>query len=135
MKEECLEVETELGLAVSFSAWDELLAAPLSPPHLDSPFHNFLALSACSEALFFKGCSVGSFALWKSEALYIVTLFFSGNSLADNSSRTATMPVLSYHSLSLTCPVSFLADHSKSKTFGVAQIIFQTVLSQFRAGA
>lgn len=45
------------------------------------------------------------------------------------------MSVLSYHSLALTCPVSFLADHSKSKTFEVAQIIFQTALSQLRAGA
>ena len=125
----------KLGLAVPFPSWDELLAASLSPPHLDSPFCNFLTLPECCETPFFKGCSAGSFALWKSEALCIVTLFFSRNSLADISSRTATMSVLSYHSLSLTCPVSFLADHSKSKTFGVAQIIFQTVLSQFRAGA
>jgi len=125
----------ELGLAVPFPAWDELLAASLSPSHLDLPSHNFLTLSASHEALFFKVCSAGSFALRKSEALCIVNLFFSGNTLANISSRTATMSVLSYHSLSLTYPVSFLADHSKSKTFGVAQIIFQTVLLQFRAGA
>lgn len=53
----------------------------------------------------------------KMKHLYIGTLFFSGNTLANISSKTAMMPVLSYHSLSFTCPVSFLADHSKSEAF------------------
>lgn len=42
----------ELGLAVLFPVWDELLTA--SPSHLDSPFHSFLTSSAYRETLFFK---------------------------------------------------------------------------------
>lgn len=72
---------------------------------------------------------------YRESKCYILWLFFSRNSLADISSRTATMSVLSYHSLSLTCPVRFLAEHCKSNTFGVTRSIFQTVLSQFRTGA
>lgn len=76
------------------------------PAHRETPVSEF--------------CHEDSFALWK---LHIVTLIFIRNSLGGISPRTAIMSVFSSHSLSLTCPVSFLADHRKSEPFGAAQIV------------
>lgn len=125
----------ELELAVPFPAWDELwlhVYLHHTWTHLSltsSPSLHVMRL--CSPRFVVQAPS----PYQKMKHLYVGTLFFSGNSLADISSKTAMMPVLSYHSLSFTCPVSFLADHSKSEAFGVAQVIFQAVLLQFRAGA
>lgn len=114
----------ELELAVPFPASDELCLHV----YLHHTWaHLSLISSACLHVL--RLCSprfvVQAPSPYKKvRHLCIRTLFFSGNSLADISSKTAMMPVQSYHFLAFTCPVSFLADHSKSEAFGVSQIIF-----------
>lgn len=124
----------ELELAVPFPAWDELwlhLYLHHTWTHLSVTSSPCLHVAMLHSPRFVVQAPS---PYGKVKHLSIGTLFFGGNSLADISSKTAMKPVLSYRSLSFTCPVSFLADHSKCEAFGVAQIIFQAVLSQFRAG-
>lgn len=113
----------ELELAVPFPAWNELWLRV----YLHHTWTHLSLTSACLHVL--RLCSprfvVQAPSPYKKvRQLCIRTLFSSGNSLADISSKTAMMPVQSYHSLPFICPASFLADHSKSEAFGVAQIIF-----------